>query len=379
MKLILVRHAESIANKEEKLQGQDYDTGLTPLGKEQAKKISERLRKEKIDAIYSSDLKRAVETAEEIAKPHKLKVICDKRLKEFNIGELINIKDPFSFWREYLKKETTRLGIPAHDVKTPRGESEQNHINRTKSFFEDIRRKHHGTIIVVAHGGTNKVIFGIIGHTSREEMYDIAQSNTGVNIIEIKGKGHKVHAINSINHLGYDGEIIKIFERVRDEPLHIKERLRDKDNSCWEKHRRLKVLLEKRGYKVRFIACKFRWSNQGLPKEIIDIPHDDVDYHLCLGVRIHGGGHIVDASNDSRLYHYNKWDGETSCKIAVKPDENFSYKESEEIEKSERKNFKERLKKNKRFYKALNKYFEEIRKNARKTKKTIHNCKKPCC
>lgn len=132
---------------------------MSEKGREQARLIAERLKNEKVEAIYCSDLKRAKETAEEIAKFHKLKVIVDKRLKEFDFGDFTPRVNKFEFWPDYKKKESERLGILHWEVKTPNGESEWDHVLRIRSFLEDIK-KHKGDIVVVAHGGTNKVFFG---------------------------------------------------------------------------------------------------------------------------------------------------------------------------------------------------------------------------
>ncbi len=89
-KIILVRHGESIANAKGISQGNRnkwMDTSLTKKGKEQAKKLAERLKEEKIEVIYSSDLKRAKETAEEINKFHNLKIKFDKRLRDLMNNE----------------------------------------------------------------------------------------------------------------------------------------------------------------------------------------------------------------------------------------------------------------------------------------------------
>ena len=76
-KIILVRHGESIANAEGVSQGNKdewIDTHLSKKGKEQADKVAQRLKNEKIDIIYSSDLKRAKETAEAINKFHNVNI-----------------------------------------------------------------------------------------------------------------------------------------------------------------------------------------------------------------------------------------------------------------------------------------------------------------
>lgn len=156
--------------------------------------------------------------------------------------------------------------------------------------------------------------------------------------------------------------LVKIFEIIRDEPLHIPEELGDKDNRCWGKNRRLKDLLEKEGYKVRFRVCVFNWSKQRFPKDILDIKHKDDEYHLYLEIKIDNKWIILDCSNDSKLPSYNSWDGITNCSIAVNYNEILSPAKSANIEKNERKEFLNLLSENKDFYAALNHFFEDLRK-----------------
>lgn len=170
MKLIIVRHAESKANVKGIRQGQKIDTPLSKLGKEQAKKVAERLKNEKIDAIYSSDLKRAKETAEEIAKHHKLKVRLNKKLRE----------------RDHHNKEDWE------DV-----------VERTKSFLEDIK-KHKGTVVVVSHGGVNRVMLAISTGDRKKGgklFRTTTQEHTCINIVERKKGKYDIKLIDCGKHL----------------------------------------------------------------------------------------------------------------------------------------------------------------------------------
>ncbi len=200
MKIILIRHGESEANANRIHQGQTIDTGLSKKGKEQAKKVAKRLVNEKIEAVYSSDLKRAMETAKFIADSHNLKAIPDKRLREFDLGELIYFKDMWKKFGEHRKKESKKLGIAEYKVKNPRGESEWDHTRRIRSFLKELPN-HKGTIAIVAHGGTNKIFIGKISKVRREDIYKIEQHNTCVNIIEKKGKKFEVILVNCSKHL----------------------------------------------------------------------------------------------------------------------------------------------------------------------------------
>jgi len=77
----LVRHGDAYTGME-RLGGGVLDPPLTPLGRDQAQRLSARLAHLPIDQVWSSDLRRAVETADAVARPHGLTVRTDHRLRE---------------------------------------------------------------------------------------------------------------------------------------------------------------------------------------------------------------------------------------------------------------------------------------------------------
>ena len=84
-KIILIRHGETEYNRQKKWQGWS-DIPLNKAGRKQAQLLAHRLKHEVIDVLYTSDLKRAVETAHAIAKSVNLQLIKTKKLRERNIG-----------------------------------------------------------------------------------------------------------------------------------------------------------------------------------------------------------------------------------------------------------------------------------------------------
>jgi broad specificity phosphatase PhoE len=88
VKIILVRHGETDWNLVKRIQGGDSDTPLNETGKRQAQALALRLKDEKITAIFSSPLQRALNTAQSIAAKHQLKVQELPSLKEIMAGIL---------------------------------------------------------------------------------------------------------------------------------------------------------------------------------------------------------------------------------------------------------------------------------------------------
>jgi len=189
MRLIVVRHGETIENREKICQGQTDGT-LSELGIKQAKKLALRLRDEKFDRVYSSDLGRAVNTAKEIMRYHPdLKLKLDKRLRERHIAEIAGQKFSKDFdWNNLPKGSETRQDL----------------YDRVKNFLDELYSKHKDkTVLIVTHGGV-KIIFLLIAYN--KPLSDFLSfrgiKNTSVSIWDMEEEGnYKVHLVNCTKHL----------------------------------------------------------------------------------------------------------------------------------------------------------------------------------
>jgi broad specificity phosphatase PhoE len=146
----LVRHGQTDWNLEGRYQGQS-DVPLNAIGKVEAQTLAKALKGKPFVALYSSDLNRASETAEIIAKVLKLPVALDPRFREINQGDwegqLVDmIKAHYkNMWRE-------RTTDPA-DFSPPGGESVAEVARRVLAAMDDIAHLHPtGCILIVSHG-----------------------------------------------------------------------------------------------------------------------------------------------------------------------------------------------------------------------------------
>lgn len=192
MRLIIVRHGLTEENKAGIIQGH-LPGKLALEGIDQAQKLALRLKEEKINYIYSSDLARAADTAREIAKFHpQALLIFTEQLRERNLGEFQGLKK-YDFGIE-VKSSTAQL--------EPKEGETINHLGeRAKNFLQKIYTEHpNNSILVVGHNGINRAIMAEI---TGQAFNDVSgQHNTGVNIFEIFQDGsHKIHVLNSISHL----------------------------------------------------------------------------------------------------------------------------------------------------------------------------------
>src|SRR5215210_8847330 len=140
-RLSLIRHGQSGGNAEGRFGGHG-PTPLSELGKEQAEKTAKVLSKEKIDVIYSSDLLRAVQTAEPLAKLLDLQIHKSEAFRERHVGVLEGLtfdESKQAFPKDYYALVNRKV----HHVITE-GESYRQLLRRITSKLNEIIRAHEG-------------------------------------------------------------------------------------------------------------------------------------------------------------------------------------------------------------------------------------------
>ena len=155
MKIILIRHGESVANKNDIIQGHQ-DFPLTDFGKQQAKEAADYLLSNNfsVDKIYSSDLVRAKETAEIIGEKLKINgIVFDSRLREFNLGIFQGRKN---YEMSDEEKKLLQSCWKDHTKRVPEGENVMEMKTRVKSIFDEIISSNpdNSTIVIIGHGGS---------------------------------------------------------------------------------------------------------------------------------------------------------------------------------------------------------------------------------
>ncbi|AIS52435.1 phosphoserine phosphatase 1 [Thermoanaerobacter kivui] len=202
-RLYIARHGQSEWNLENKIQG-IQDTNLTETGIRQAQLLAKRLKSEKIDCIYSSDLKRAHETAQIIAQEFGLEVKKIPELREMSFGvwegltaEEINklYKEIYQLWRINPDKAVIEKAETLKEV-------QKRILIETYNIIEENRGKN---ILIVSHGTSIKaLILGILG-IDLSFYPKIRLDNTSLNIIDIKEDGKAVLVLlNDTCHLRSD-------------------------------------------------------------------------------------------------------------------------------------------------------------------------------
>lgn len=194
-----MRHGNTKGNSAERFWGQT-DVELSATGIRQAERLRKRLATEKIDAIYTSNLRRASVTAEIIASRHQLAVITCAELHEINFGKFegLTFKEISQLYPELVKVWPTR-GL---NFKYPGGESISGLNNRVIKFLD--RLKKHSpqeTILIVAHSGILRLL---ICHLLGIELWHWRQIRTdlaSLSILEIYPQGAILNSLNDVSHL----------------------------------------------------------------------------------------------------------------------------------------------------------------------------------
>jgi broad specificity phosphatase PhoE len=173
-RLFIVRHGETKAN-ERGIEAGPLDYPLTTKGVKEVSFIAKTLSKVQINAVYSSPVYRALETARILARPHRLKVTTLKELTDAKIKP------------KYVGKKGRH-----HILTTPDAFSETNNdlLDRTGRAIEIIKKAAEGNVIVVSHGDVITAMLERVveRRVSTEKYYVLHPDPAALSIIEIKNR-----------------------------------------------------------------------------------------------------------------------------------------------------------------------------------------------
>ena len=181
----MVRHGATVLSAEDRFAGAT-DVALSDEGREQTRRLAERLSHEKIMAIYASPLGRTVETAGILASPHKLEVQTRDGLREINHGR----------WEQMTRREVEQK-FPEEAAEWERdpytfapkgGESGLQVTARALPVLIDLVRKYPGqNILIVSHKATIRLLLSsLLGFDPRRYRDNLDQKPAALNIVDFK-------------------------------------------------------------------------------------------------------------------------------------------------------------------------------------------------
>ena len=176
-KIIIARHGQTEWNVGEVFRGR-IDVDLDETGVKQAGLLAEYLSGREIEAIYSSPLKRALNTAGAIARRHNLEVEVAPRLIDFNFGKWQGL--PHQEVKEKYKELYAEWTRNPQQVRMPDGERLDDIRERAISVVDEVTARYEGTIVLVAHRVVNKVLICALLGLDNSHFWDIKQDTCGI-------------------------------------------------------------------------------------------------------------------------------------------------------------------------------------------------------
>lgn len=201
MRLILIRHAESVGNAERRFQGQ-ADFPLSPRGERQTELLAARLEADPPDVLYSSPLLRTHRTAEVIAAATGLSIRPLPEVMEYHFGEVSGLT-----WAEirerYPEPAAVQVAAGSPDFPLwPGEEGREPFRERVCSALWGLEAAHTGeTVAVVTHGGPVMVFcLAVLGLPYRRPL-PFRCDNASITRVEVKGGAGVLLTVNDICHL----------------------------------------------------------------------------------------------------------------------------------------------------------------------------------
>jgi broad specificity phosphatase PhoE len=197
-KLILARHGETLWNVEKIFRGR-VDVNLDEVGIKQAELLGKYLSNWELEAIYSSPLKRALDTANIVARYQKVAVRIAEGLIDFDYGE----------WQSLPEQEVKKL-YPVildewynnpHRVKMPGGESLEDVRERAVGVVNDVLSRHQNNVLLVSHRVVIKVLICYLLGLDNARFWNITQDVGGITIFNYGDGRFVLTRHNDTSHL----------------------------------------------------------------------------------------------------------------------------------------------------------------------------------
>lgn len=204
LRLLLARHGQTLWNKELRYNG-DTDTELTPLGQRQAAALARRLGRQHLDAVVTSDLRRAIQTAEPVAAPRGLAPITDPRWREVRFGAAEGLR-----WRDVVDRFPAAARAWAEnrpDAAMPDGESLLDAAARVRPALAQLASDYdRRTVLLVGHGGPLRVAICLLLDldVSRHWRFNLLPAT--LSEVAVYPSGGVLNLLNDASHLRARGD-----------------------------------------------------------------------------------------------------------------------------------------------------------------------------
>jgi len=197
--LILIRHGETDWNVEQRIQGH-LDIALNATGLAQAEAIGERFLDQRVDVLISSDLGRAMQTANPIARACRLPVIRDARLRERHLGVLQGKTREQA--QQIVPKMFDVFRSRIADAPLEDGESLEMFARRVIEALSEVAQTHRNKrIVAVTHGGVVDIAHRWVSNIALDAPRVSPIRNASINTLRVSASGFEIVHWGDISHL----------------------------------------------------------------------------------------------------------------------------------------------------------------------------------
>jgi broad specificity phosphatase PhoE len=198
MKIYLLRHGQTAAGLDYNLDLRLPDPKLDETGIRQAELLGKRLQRYPIEAIYSSDLERAKQTAQIINRYSETSIVLKSQLREIDMGEI-----PVAGWEAYAHYYAAWQKHEA-DLPYPGGEAGADVQKRIREVIDEITARYHHDVAVMTHGGVIMVMISAclgLGLEKRFRFTPPVNCSISTLVYDSQSGSIKVHQVNDSAHL----------------------------------------------------------------------------------------------------------------------------------------------------------------------------------
>jgi probable phosphoglycerate mutase len=201
--ILLIRHGETDWNVEKRLQGH-LDIALNAEGERQASALARALSEESVDAIFASDLQRAMQTAQAVAAPRGMQVRIERDLRERSYGAFegllhsdINAQYPEAYAMLRARDIDARYPMGRQQAETLR-EFSQRAVGVITRLANEHRNK---KIVIVSHGGLLECIYRAANALDLSPPRDFDIKNASINRLLWDGSALRISHWSDVSHL----------------------------------------------------------------------------------------------------------------------------------------------------------------------------------
>lgn len=205
--IYVMRHGQTVHNRDQIIQGPRIDSELSDLGLHQADALGHVMAQLQVDALYSSPLLRARQTAKAVAdhRDSNAAVLVAPEMYEMDYGDLSGCR--YGDVQDEVAQVLDAWQLGFTDEPFPGGESAALAQHRIRPFaLRLLDAAYDHNVAVVAHGRINRILLATLQHVGLDRLEEYPQANACINELAVQMDGVMLVRLNDTSHLDLAGD-----------------------------------------------------------------------------------------------------------------------------------------------------------------------------